>query len=316
MFQLHGESKYIDVLERTLYNGFLSGVGMDGKSFFYTNAMEIKNHYKHRDMEAERSGWFPCSCCPTNVVRLMPSIPGYVYAVKGDALYINLFAKSTSTISVNNKVIQVIQENNYPWEGALQFTVNPKSAGPMKILMRIPGWAQNQAVPSDLYTFKDKAEAKIPITINGKAIDYAMENGYAVLSRVWKKGDVINVTLPMEARKIVSNGKLEDNVGKVAIQRGPLVYCAEWADNNGQTSNLILPSNTTFTAEARKDLFNGVYVLRSSAVSLQVSPDKTGVTTKNLPFVAIPYYAWANRGKGEMQIWFPEQITGLEILSR
>src|SRR4051812_6542581 len=165
MFMLHGEAKYIDVLEKSLYNGLISGVGMDGKSFFYTNAMEIKNSSSHRDMEAERSGWFPCSCCPTNVARLIPSVPGYVYAQKDNDVYVNLFVSSDATLQVNKKNVQIVQKNNYPWDGDLQFTISPQSALPFNLLVRIPGWAANEAIPSDLYQFATTSNKKVEIKI-------------------------------------------------------------------------------------------------------------------------------------------------------
>lgn len=316
MFLLHGDSKYIDILERSLYNGLLSGVGMDGKSFFYTNAMEIKNNFKHHDMEAERSGWFPCSCCPTNVARLIPSVSGYMYAVKNDEVYINLFANSSSSILVNNKEVQIVQENNYPWEGNLTFKINPKSSTTLQVLVRIPGWAMNQAMPSDLYSFADQSVSKIPISINGKPVEYEMKNGYAVLTRIWKKGDVLQVQLPMDVHKIKSNPKVEDNIGKVALQRGPLVYCAEWPDNFGLTSNLILPSSASFTTEYKADMLNGVTVINSQAMAVTIDGTTNNVATKNQSFTAIPYYAWAHRGKGEMMIWFPQRVSGIEIISK
>jgi uncharacterized protein len=316
MFQLHGDSKYIDVLERSLYNGLLSGVGMDGKSFFYTNAMEIKNNFSHKDMEAERSGWFTCSCCPTNITRLIPSVPGYMYAVNGDAVYVNLFAASTTSIDVSKNQVQIIQENNYPWDGKLLFSLQPNSAATFKLLIRIPGWAQNEVVPSDLYTFKKTTEEKIAINVNGKPVEYKIEKGYAVLTRQWKKGDEVELTLPMTVRKIASNSKVENNIGRVALQRGPLVYCAEWPDNNRLVSNIVIPENTSFTTEVRNDLLNGVTVLKAQVPAIKVDQEKNNVSTTNQPFVAIPYYAWAHRGKGEMMIWLPQRVTSLDIISK
>ncbi|HEY5917223.1 MAG TPA: glycoside hydrolase family 127 protein [Chryseolinea sp.] len=316
MFLLHGDSKYIDVLEKSLYNGLISGVGMDGKSFFYTNAMEIKNGLSHKDMEAGRSGWFPCSCCPTNVTRLIPSIPGYMYAQKGNNLYVNLFATSSTMIEVNKKTIQLTQQNNYPWDGKLVFNVTPKSPLEMNILIRIPGWAQNQAMPSSLYKFEENSSAKATITINGKPVDYKIENGYAVLSKTWKKGDVIAVNLPMEVRKVVADPHVSDDIGKVALQRGPLIYCAEWADNNGMATDFILPEKMQFSTEFRKDLLNGVTVMKSEAIAVVIDGSGLNVTTVNRPFTAIPYYAWAHRGKGEMMIWFPKKVTNIDLISR
>ena len=237
MFLLHGESKYIDILEKSLYNGLISGVGMDGKSFFYTNAMEIKNMYSHKDMEAERSGWFTCSCCPTNVTRLIPSIPGYVYARKNNDIYVNLFVSGNASFTVNKTQVEIEQKNNYPWDGNLVFNIIPKSPLAFNVLVRLPGWSQNEAMPSDLYSFESPSIKKVSITLNGSAVDYTVANGYAVLSKTWKKGDVVHVNLPMEVRRVTANKNVKDDIGKVSLQRGPLMYCAEWPDNNGKTSN-------------------------------------------------------------------------------
>ena len=316
MFQLHGDAKYVDVLERSLYNGLISGVGMDGKSFFYTNAMEIKNNFNHKHIERSRAGWFPCSCCPTNITRLIPSVPGYMYAMKDDQVYVNLFANSNATLNVAKKDVQIVQENNYPWDGNLVFKVNPKSSAAFKMLVRIPGWARNEVVSSDLYSFVDKDVKKVPITVNGKAIDYSVEKGYAVISRTWKKGDVVNVVLPMDVQRISSNPKVGDNAGRVALQRGPLVYCAEWPDNAGMVSNLILPQNATFQTEFKPDLLNGVTVLKSQAQVIAIDANTNTVSTKPQPFVAIPYYSWAHRGEGEMMIWLPQKISSVDIISK
>lgn len=316
MFLLHGESRYIDILEKALYNGLISGVGMDGKSFFYTNAMEIKNYFSHKDKEAERSGWFPCSCCPTNVVRLIPSVPGYVYGITNTDLYVNLFISSTTLVQLNNKEVQIIQENNYPWEGNLAFHINPKSAVAFNLKLRIPGWASNQAMPSDLYTFEKKSDQRATIKVNGKAIEFSVDKGYAVLNRTWKRGDVVELVLPMEVRKVIANAKLTDDIGKVALQRGPLMYCAEWPDNNGKVSNLVLPETATFTTDFRPGLLNGVTVIKSEASALLVDPSGNSISTVKQPFTAIPYYSWAHRGKGEMIVWIPTHVRQIDLISR
>ncbi len=315
MFLLHGDSKYIDVLEKTLYNGLISGIGLDGKSFFYTNAMQIKNSFSHPDMEATRSGWFPCSCCPTNLVRLLPSVPGYIYAQKGDNIYTNLFISGNATLNLSGKPVQIVQQNNYPWDGDLKFTVNPKSSFDFSMLIRIPGWARNEAMPSDLYTFNSNSDKKVTITINGKDVDYNIENGYAVLNRKWKKNDVIEVKLPMEVRKVVANSNVKNDIGKVALQRGPIMYCAEWIDNDGKASNLVMPVNTMFTTEFKPDLLNGIEVLKSNVPAVMIENDGEAIVTKNQNFIAIPYYAWANRGKGEMMLWFPEKVKDIDIVT-
>lgn len=316
MFQLHGDAKYIDVLEKSLYNGLISGVGLDGKSFFYTNAMQVKNTFHYPRLEAERSGWFECSCCPTNVARLIPSVPGYVYAQSEDGVYVNLFINGSADLIVNKKPVQLIQRNNYPWEGGLLFTVKPKSPADFKLKIRIPGWARNEAVPSDLYSFHSNQLRSVTIKINGKAINYSVEKGYAVISRKWKDNDRVEVSLPMEAKMVKASEKVKDDQGKVAIQRGPLIYCAEWKDNDGRTSNIILPEETVFQPVFQKDLLNGLTVLKGEALSVNVSPDGRSIHTVNKSVTVIPYYAWANRGKGEMTVWFPACVKEVDLLTK
>ena len=307
MFLLHGDSKYIDVLEKTLYNGLISGIGLDGKSFFYTNAMQIRNDYKvvkgGDTPEATRSGWFECSCCPTNLVRLIPSIPGYIYAQKENNIYVNLFISGMAELSVGNNPVQIVQQNNYPWNGALTFTVNPKTASTFNMLIRIPGWARNEAIPSTLYKFEDGLHKKICVKVNGVETKQTMQNGYWVINKKWRKGDVISVDLPMEVQKVFCNNNVKENIGRVALQRGPIMYCAEWVDNNGITSDISIPPGSTFTNEY-SNMLNGIVILKGEANKIDEKNSSTVIAKK--PFSAIPYYAWANRGKGEMQMWFPE----------
>ncbi len=315
MFQLHGHAKYIDVLEKILYNGLVSGVGLDGKSFFYTNAMQVTNSYPSGDIEAERSGWFTCSCCPTNLTRLLPSVPGYVYAQKNDDLFINLFINSTATIAVAQKNITVQQQHQYPWEGNLKFLVSPqKGSIRFPLHIRIPGWAVDEAIPSNLYHFAEKMAINIPVFVNGKPVQYAIANGYAVLNREWKKGDVVEMQLGMEVRRVYAIDQVKNDRGKMALQRGPIIYCAEWPDNGGSVSTFVLPRTIDFTTEYRPSLLQGVTVLKAVTDKLVIKDDK--VTTVKEPFVAIPYYAWANRGRGEMMIWFPEKIKAVDIISQ
>ncbi len=317
MFLLHGESKYIDVLERTLYNGLLSGVGMDGKTFFYTNSLQINDHFRHPDIELKRSAWFPCSCCPTNVTRIMPSIPGYVYAHRGNDVYVNLFVSSAAEIPLDEKKkLQLTQESNYPWEGNIKLGIQLNQKAKFNLRLRIPGWALGQPIPGDLYMFKDKANPMVVLKINGQPVAISMDKGYAVINREWKKNDVIELSLPMAVRKVIANPNVKDDEGRVALQRGPLIYCAEGVDNHGKTGNLILPENSSFADEFRSDLLNGVVTLKGEALAVTIAPDGTMVGTQKQPFVAIPYYAWAHRGQGEMNVWFPEKIKGVELLTK
>jgi DUF1680 family protein len=315
MFLLHGDSKYIDVLEKILYNGLISGIGLDGKTFFYTNAMQVTNNFTHPDLEPERSGWFPCSCCPTNLVRLLPSVPGYIYAQKDNQVYVNLFISSNVSMKVQNQEVAITQQNNYPWDGDLKFIINPKKSFAFPMLIRIPGWAQNEAIPSDLYSFKNNSDQKATIIVNGKETPYEIKNGYAVICRKWKKNDVVEVKLPMEVRRVVANSNVKNDIGKVALQRGPIMYCAEWIDNNGKAANLVLPATTTFQAEFNPALLNGIETLHAEVPAVIVSKDGESIQTEKQQFTAIPYYAWANRGKGEMMLWFPEKIKDVQLVA-
>jgi DUF1680 family protein len=299
MFLLHGDAKYIDLLEKVLYNGLLSGVGLDGTSFFYTNAMQVTDGYNHKDLERQRSGWFECSCCPTNMLRLLPSLPGYIYAQKAHDLYVNLFIGSTAALQVDGQPLKVVQENNYPWNGLLSFTLLPVNPLPLTVKLRVPGWIRNQAIPSSLYTYKNASTPKIEIQINGKAVPYTMENGYAVLKRTWQKGDRITMNLPMPVEKVVADARLTDDHGKMAVQRGPLMYCAEWKDNGGKVSDLFLPADSRWTPVAKPDLLEGVTVLSGKGYR------QKGAALQPASVTLIPYYAWANRDKGEMAVWFP-----------
>jgi uncharacterized protein len=314
MFLLHGDSKYMDVLEKILYNGLISGIGLDGKSFFYTNAMQVKIGSAHKDMEAARSGWFECSCCPTNLTRLIPSVPGYMYAQKDDNLFVNLFIAGSADVTIGKKQINIIQQNNYPWDGDLSFTINPSSSLAFNLLVRIPGWAQNVAMPSTLYKFENNSAAVTTIKVNGQPFTYAIQNGYAVINRTWKKNDKVEVMLPMEVRTVSANENVKDDIGKIAIQRGPLMYCAEWADNNGKTSNFIIPSGTVFSHEYNANLLNGVMILKAEVPAVVI--DGNNISTVKQSFTAIPYYSWANRGKGEMNVWFPRQVKDVELLTK
>jgi DUF1680 family protein len=239
-----------------------------------------------------------------------------MYAQKDDAVYVNLFISGTSSLTVNNKPVQIEQKNNYPWDGKLTFHIAPKTSQAFRLLVRIPGWSQGQAMPSDLYTYENASDKKATITINGKPENYTITNGYAVLNRKWKKGDVVEVNLPMDVQRITANKKVEDDQGKIALQRGPLIYCAEWPDNNGKVSNLILPKGTSLTPEYKADMLQGVTVLKGEATAIKIDTKNNAVSTVKQNFTAIPYYAWAHRGKGEMMVWFPETITDVNVISK
>lgn len=296
LFLLHGEAKYYDVLERTLYNGVISGISLSGDHFFYPNPLESLGQH-------QRSEWFGCACCPSNICRFIPSIPGYMYAKNGSRLYVNLFINSTANLSINNKKVAVLQKTRYPWEGTVGITVNPASAGDFEMAIRIPGWAQNRPTPSNLYRYTTKDTTPFTLKVNGKAAKYTMQNGYAIIARSWKKGDQIELDLPMPVRQIAANDSVAADRGKVALQRGPIVYCAEWPDfQDGHVLNLVLDTTAPLSTKFDTQKLSGIMEVTGKAKSLKRTTENS-FEEKSTSFTAIPYYAWANRGAGEMAVW-------------
>jgi len=305
LFLLHADARYIDVLERTLYNGLISGVSLNGKAFFYPNPLESAGQY-------ERSPWFGCACCPGNITRFLASVPGYVYAQQGDNLYVNLYVASTADVGMDGGSVKVVQETRYPWDGAVKMTVTPQTSRDFTIHVRIPGWARNEAVPTDLYRFEDSNREPVTLKVNGKPVRFQLDKGYVALSRSWRAGDTVELVLPMPVRRVVANPAVAADRGRVALQRGPIVFCAEWPDNpGGHVRNLVLPSTAHLKAEFQPDLLSGVVKITGTAVSLSAGV-KGEVIRKEQPFAEIPYYAWAHRGAGEMIVWLPETETVAE----
>jgi uncharacterized protein len=300
LFLLHADSKYIDVMERTLYNGLISGVSLDGKTFFYPNVLESNGQHA-------RSPWFGTACCPSNITRFVASMPGYVYAQRGSELYVNLFVANTAEVKMDNgRTVKIAQGTHYPWDGAIKISVTPDQAATLTMKIRIPGWALNQPVPSDLYRYVDSVTAPVSIKVNGKPIATTLDKGYAVIERTWKSGDTIELNLPMPIRRVIANDQVAADRGRVALERGPILYALEAPDNpNGKVRNLVLPRDTKLTAEYKPEMLKGVEVVQGRALAL--SYDNQGKVLKTQQsFTAIPYYAWANRGRGQMVVWIPE----------
>jgi hypothetical protein len=307
MFLLTGDAKYMDVLERVLYNGIISGIGLSGDEFFYPNPLTSYGQHK-------RSPWFTCACCPSNVTRFVPSVPGYVYATQGNDLFINLFVQNEADIQTKSQVVHVKQETDYPWDGKIVITVDPEKARTFTISVRIPGWARNQPVPSDLYSYLRTFDTEPRLQVNGVPQDLTYENGFVRIDRKWNKGDMIALELPMPVRRVLSHEKVEANAGRVALERGPIVYCAEWVDNNGYVSNLVLYDNAVLAPRFRENLINGVMQIQGLATALKYEADgKTPVQTKH-GLVAIPYYGWAHRGQGEMTVWLASEESKARYL--
>ena len=329
MFLLHGDAKFIDCLERTLYNGVISGMSVDGGKFFYPNPLSSDGHYRfNADNTMTRQPWFGCACCPSNLCRFIPSMPGYVYGVRDNNLYVNLFAANTATIQVNGKDVTLEETTNYPWDGDISIKVLKNKAKAFNMLIRIPGWVQNEVVPSDLYSFSDDIFSTYEVSVNGQRVDGELENGYLVINRNWKKGDVVSIHFDMPVRTVVANPRVADDRGRVAVERGPLVYCAEWADNEGvNPHHLLLPRLPKFDVLPAYSIENkeadpsSISNFQSSifhvtAISTQaqdVHIDHDGrIAVKDVSVKLIPYYAWNHRGAGKMDVWLARSLSGLE----
>jgi uncharacterized protein len=316
MFLMHGDSKYIDVLERTLYNGLISGVSLDGKTFFYPNPLTCDAHFNFNMGSLNRKPWFDCSCCPTNMCRFLPSVPGYIYAQKENNLYINLFIGSSAKINLKDKLpVEVSQQTQYPWDGHVAIHVAPAKKTAFSVYIRVPGWVRNMPVPGDLYSYLSPEPEKISIKINGKDAEYTMKDGYAVITREWKKKDVIEYALPMNIHRVTANPNVQADEGKVAIERGPVVYCLEGDDNGSKLENIIIPDNAGLTATFKPDLLGGVTVISGEAVKFEPAEDGMQIKSEKITFKAIPYFVWDNRGTTEMKVWFPRKVEDV-ILSK
>jgi DUF1680 family protein len=304
LFLLHGDAKYFDVLERTLYNGLISGVSLDGDAFFYPNPLESDGKYKfNADNTITRQPWFGCACCPSNICRFIPSLPGYVYAVHDNDLYVNLFMGNTAGLDVAGKKVTLTQTTGYPWNGDIKIEVAPQKQQQFALKIRIPGWVQGNPLPSDLYTYSDGKQLSYSVKVNGKKVESALNKGYFTVSRRWKKGDRVEVHFDMAPRVVKANDHVADDRGKVAVECGPVVYCAEWADNPAGVFNLLFSRNPQFKVEYKPELLHGLNMITTPVQSLRY--DSQGRRQiQDVTLTLIPYYAWNHRGSGEMAVWF------------
>lgn len=304
MFLLHGDAKYVDVLERIIYNGFLSGVSLSGDTFFYPNPLACDMKFKFNHGSLERSPWFGCSCCPVNVVRFIPSIAGYVYAQRDDSAYVNLFIAGSGKVKLPSGTVTLTQETRYPWEGQVRITVEPERPGDFALHVRIPGWLGDSPLPSDLYRYMSPKPEGVTVAVNGRPSSWESQAGYAVLQREWKSGDTVELNFPMPVRRVLAHEAIEDDRGRVAVERGPIVYCIEGADHDGRVMNLFLPDDAALTSEHRPDLLGGITVLRGMGQAAFRTEDQS-VASKPADLTMIPYYAWCHRGANEMAVWIP-----------
>jgi len=306
MNSLTGNSEYIDVLERSLYNGALDGLSLSGDRFFYGNPLASRGQHQRRE-------WFGTACCPANIARLVASLGNYIYAKTDNRIYVNLFVGSNTSIPLQNGNVDVKMETNYPWDGNIKLNIDPLKKSKFGLYLRIPGWAQGQTSTSDLYDFSDFGSTVISLKVNGKDESVMMDNGYMILEREWKKGDVVEYNLPMQINKVMARKELKQDNNRIAVQRGPIVYCIEGADNNGKAWNIIIPNDTKFEATDYKVLDEPIKALSAEVPVVTVDQDGLSLKTEKKKIIAIPYYTWANRGKNEMQIWLPTKITDVKL---
>ena len=302
LFLLHGESKYYDVLERTLYNGLISGVSLEGNGFFYPNPLESMGQH-------QRQAWFGCACCPSNICRFIPSLPGYIYAVKGKDVYLNLFLSNSATLDVAGKKLALTQKTEYPWNGETVLKIDKNTVGEFNLKIRIPGWLRNKAVPSDLYQYTDGKRLGYSFIINGVTVPLLIsKDGYVNIERKWKKGDEVIICFDMEPRVVRANNKVAADRGKVAIERGPLVYCAEHPDNNFDIMGALINQEPQFTLGKGEVAGTPITTLITDAQTLNFS--KQGkLETQDQTLTLIPYYAWCHRGSGKMRVWLPQDLN-------
>lgn len=297
LFLLRGEVKYMDVFERTLYNGFLSGISFSGDTFFYPNPLAFDGEYKFNRGACERSPWFDCSCCPVNIVRVLPSLPGYIYATRGKEVFVNLFIGNTAKFEVNGKLMELKQTTHYPWAGKVVIEVGNSQPLNSIFNIRIPGWARGEVMPGDLYRYLDNKKLGIELTVNGKEKDVKIREGYIQLeNQDWKAGDRIEVTFEMAVRKVIAHKKVKANKGKIAFERDPLVYCAEETDNPEGVLKLQLSEDELFNFEYDTSLFGGLGIIKKMERGQPL----------HKPMTLVPYYAWAHRGLGEMAVWLDQ----------
>lgn len=306
LFLCYGEGKYIDVLERALYNGILSGVSLDGAEFFYPNPLASKGGYK-------RSKWFNCSCCPVNIVRLIPQIVRFAYATRENAAYVNLFLESRASLALSCGQVTLTQKTDYPWAGDVRLCVAPPADGArFSLHLRVPGWCVGSPVPSDLYTYtRPGSLADYTVTVNGERVAFTPEKGYCVLTRAWKKGDTVAISMKMPVRRVKAHTAVAADRGRLAVERGPVLYCAEAIDNGGSVLDKVLPADAPFTRTTCRILGHVFPAFTAPAFARRRTVRSESVL-RPVTLTLVPYFAWCHRGAGEMQTWFPTAADGAQ----
>ena len=306
LFLFSGDGKYMDVIERIIYNGFLSGISMSGDEFFYPNPLASVGGYA-------RSKWFGCSCCPVNVVRFIPQIAQYAYSASGNTAYLNLLIASDAHLTLASGTVTLAQQTDYPWKGTCAVAVTPAADGQQFALkIRVPGWATGRPVPSLLYTQTVPADMSgISVKVNGSPVPLALDKGYCTIDRAWQHGDSVMVDIPMPVKRIKADARVEADRGRLAIERGPILWCAEGIDNGGRARDIVLSADAAFT-ETSVDVCG----LKMPALATTGRHVSKGIAKVNAgpdtPVKLIPYFAWCHREAGEMQTWFPTTGDALD----
>lgn len=299
MFRATGNAKYYDVVERVLYNNLAAGAGLSGDRFFYVNRLSCRG----KDHPV-RWSWHGCPCCPANLVRFWPRLSEYLFATGKTDLYVNLFAACEGKVTLAGTPVKVCQKTGYPWDGTVRIELNPEKPVKFALRMRIPGWAEGRPLPSDLYSYLNRGNIKVELKVNGELTDAPRAKGYAVIERTWSAGDRVDLILSMPVQRVVANEKVSSAKGKVALERGPLVYCVEGADNAGGVQQLVLTDEVVLRAAPRPALLGGITVLEGTAVEAYHREDGT-VATRPVDLTAIPYQVWCHRGPNAMEVWLP-----------
>lgn len=306
MGMLTGESKYVDVLEKSLYNGALDGISLAGDKFFYGNTLASMGKQARRD-------WFGTACCPANIARLIESLGNYIYGSDEKNIWVNLFVGSNTNIAVGGKEVPLAMKTNYPWDGRIEIAIDPKQKTKFGLRIRIPGWVNGEAVPGGLYNFENTTKNNVTVLLNGKAVNYTIDKGYAVIDREWSNGDKVTVDFPMEIKRVYSRAEVKSNIERVAIQRGPMIYCVEGMDNAGKAVNIVLPKTAALTTAKQTVLSEPVVAIQGDATVLTISTNGDDVRSEKKKITAIPYYTWNNRGAGQMLVWLSERIVDVKV---
>jgi len=307
MGMLTGEGKYIDVLEKSLYNGALDGISLAGDKFFYGNVLASNGKQARRD-------WFGTACCPANIARLIESIGNYVYGYNDNSIWVNLFVGSQTEIGLKNQQVVIQTQTNYPWEGAVGILVSPQKKERFALRVRYPGWVSGEAVPGGLYTYENEKPLSLTmVSINKQPVKYTIEKGYLVIDREWAPNDQVSISFPMDIRRVYSRSEVKANVERVALQRGPIIYCVEGTDNEGKALNIVLPKSAQVVTAHQQVLTEQVISLEAEATVLSVLPGGENVQAVKKKIRAVPYYTWNNRGAGQMLVWLPQRILDIKI---